>query len=59
MTVRVGLVNVLAVRVGALDQVAVLVGLRLLDGITVLVSLGLRLLDFVFVGLRELLIRQP
>ena len=57
MTVGVGLVDVLAVRVGALDQVAVLVGLRLLDGVTVLVGLGLRLLGFVLVGLRKLLIR--
>lgn len=57
MTVRVGLVDVLAVRVSALDQVAVLVGLLLLDGVAVLVGLGLRLLGFVLVGLRELLIR--
>lgn len=57
ITVGVRLVDVLAVSVGALDQVAVLVGLLLLDGVAVRVGLGLRLLGFVLVGLRELLIR--
>ena len=77
IAVGIRLVDVLAVLVDALYEVAVLVGLRdlddiavgvgfgflrfvglrLLDGLTVLVGLGLRLLDFVLVGLRELLIR--